>query len=150
MTFVSLAKYHVKENYFNHRSCTIDSPIHHDSAQEVYNFCEKHQLSDTWTYLYHIWYAVNMWKLWARSVVEHIPNSTVMIESHWRVLRRNHLYLNNRSRLDYLVYVIIQKQCTDLLYDYEQKVVFRRDIYQCERDFQKEWRKHLAQEGKVN
>ncbi|SAL95617.1 hypothetical protein, partial, partial [Absidia glauca] len=96
----------------------IASQIHHDSVKEMYNFCVEHQLSDAWAYLYRRWYTANMWKLWARSVVEHIPNakSTMMIESHWRVLKRNHLYLNNQPRLDYLVYVIIQKQCTDLLY----------------------------------
>jgi hypothetical protein len=92
-----------------------------------------------------------MWKLWARSVVEHIPNgkSTMMIESHWRVLKRNHLYLNNRLRPEYLVYVTFEKQSTDLLYDYEQKVVLRRDFFQWERNFQKEWHKHLTQEGKI-
>jgi hypothetical protein len=111
----------------------------------------EHQLNDAWAYLYRRWYTADMWKLWARSVVEHIPNgkSTMMIESHWRVLKRNHLYLNNRPRLDYLVYVIIEKQSTDLLYDYEQKVVLRRDFFQWERDFQKEWHKHLTQEGKI-
>ncbi|SAM08094.1 hypothetical protein [Absidia glauca] len=111
----------------------------------MYNFCVKHQSSDAWAYIYRRWYTV-------RSVDEHIPNakSTTMIELHWRVLKRNHLYLNNQPRLEYLVYVIIQKQCSDLLYDYEQKAVLRRDYFQWERDILKEWHKHLNQDVSIN
>jgi hypothetical protein len=116
----------------------------------MYNFCVENQLSDSWAYLYRRWYTAEMWKLWARSVVDHIPNgkSTMMIESHWRVLKRNHLHYSNRPRLDYLVYTITQKQCTDLLFDYEQKVILRRDFFQWERDFQKEWNRNITRDGK--
>ncbi|SAM02860.1 hypothetical protein [Absidia glauca] len=123
--------------------------IHYDSAQEMYNFCAKNQLSDSWAYLYRRWYTAAMWKLWARGGVDHIPNgkSTMMIESHWRVLKRNHLHYNNRPRLDYLVYTITQKQCTDLLFDYEQKVILCRDFFQWEGDFNKEWNRSITEMG---
>jgi hypothetical protein len=109
---------------------------------EVYNFCTRNNLPNVWVYLYREWYTIEKWLLWARAARPfQIPNgkSTMLVESHWRVLKCNHLYHYNRPRLDFLVYVIIKRHCKDLVDLYNQKVINRRDRFSWERQFVSQW-----------
>ncbi|SAM00704.1 hypothetical protein, partial, partial [Absidia glauca] len=115
--------------------------IHYGSTYEMYLYCQNNDLPDTWAFLWRNWYTHEKWKLWARSTTMEIPSgkSTMLVESHWRVLKRNHLYHHNRPRLDLLCFVIINNYCTDLIHTYQQKVVLRRDLLAWESEFVKEW-----------
>ncbi|SAL96230.1 hypothetical protein, partial, partial [Absidia glauca] len=115
--------------------------IHYGSTFEVYSYCQRNNLPDAWAYLWRNWYTGEKWKLWSRSSRLEIPTgkTTMLVESHWRVLKRNHLYHHNRPRLDLLCFVIISNYCADLAHTYQQKVVLRRDLFAWESEFVKEW-----------
>ncbi|KAI8332798.1 hypothetical protein BC941DRAFT_318598, partial [Chlamydoabsidia padenii] len=85
--------------------------IHRQSAQEMYIYCINNDIPDVWGYLYTLWYRLDEWRKWARSCTFLVPNgkSTMMMESHWKVLKRNHLYHYNRPRMDLLTYIITDK-----------------------------------------
>ena len=78
----------------------------------MYGFCEAHGLRDAWAYLYERWYREPWFKKWARSARVAVPigKTTMMIESQWRILKRDFLINNPRPRLDLLVWIIIHKQ----------------------------------------
>ncbi|KAI9259553.1 hypothetical protein BDA99DRAFT_410901, partial [Phascolomyces articulosus] len=62
-------------------------------------------------------YKPEAWRNWARTAVpDRIPTAktTKLIEAHWKVLKRNHLYRYNRPRLDLLVFVITQRHFPEL------------------------------------
>lgn len=125
--------------------------IHQNCAKQIYQYCVNNRLRDAWPYLYRNWYTHEKWILWSRSATLFIPNgkSTMMIEAHWKVLKRKHLINNNRPRLDFLTYIILEKNCTFLLQTYEQKVLQRRDFFQWERDFVVTWNKMYRMQGKL-
>ena len=86
------------------------------------------------------------WRTWSRSSVPTriaLSKTTMLIEAHWKVLKRNHLYHFNRARLDLLVYVIIERYGFDLLHNFKNKAVLRREPSSWEKNFFKEWRKAL-------
>ncbi|KAI9243341.1 hypothetical protein BDA99DRAFT_449198, partial [Phascolomyces articulosus] len=77
-------------------------------VREMYDFCVQHNLPDAWAYLYNRWYKESWWNTWARSTRTAIPiiKTTMMIESQWRILKRDFLVNSIRPRLDYLVWII--------------------------------------------
>lgn len=78
---------------------------------EMYNYCRQQNLVSAWAYLWNEWYIPTHWALWARSSYNKISilRTTMVIESHWRMIKRDHLYKFNRPRLDLLCFVIVQK-----------------------------------------
>ena len=115
--------------------------IHTHCAREVYNFCKDHNLRDAWAYLYNGWYKVSWWKRWARSSRVAIPigKTTMMIESQWRILKRDFLVNSIRPRLDYLVWIIIQKQIVTIHHTFSIKIVNRMQKLDWELEFVREW-----------
>jgi hypothetical protein len=105
--------------------------MHYACSQEDYMYCRNNDLPDGWAYLWRNWYTYEKWVLWARSTIFQVPSakSTMLVESHWRVLKRNYLYHHNRPRLDLLTYIIMNNHCRDLIRTYQQKVVLRRDLF---------------------
>jgi hypothetical protein len=85
--------------------------IRRRSAEEMYSYCRDNSLQDTWAYLYRNWYTKTSYDRWAKSGVANklpIGKTTMMIEAHWKVLKRTHLYHYNRARLDLVTFIILQ------------------------------------------
>lgn len=116
--------------------------IHKECAQEIYDLCVRHNLPDTWAYLYKQWYCPNRWVQWSRaSFPSTLPagKTTMFIESHWRVLKKCHLYKFNRARLDLLTYIIIDRHCRALFYKFNRDVLKRNQASRWEQNFCNAW-----------
>ncbi|KAI8328729.1 hypothetical protein BC941DRAFT_519150 [Chlamydoabsidia padenii] len=134
-------------NFSQEEYHVIAGQLHRQSAQEMYIYCTNNDIPDVWGYLYTLWYRPDEWRKWARSCTFLVRNgkSTMMMESHWKVLKRNHLYHYNRPRMDLLTYIITDKFVKHHKHSYEQKVVLRRDVFSWEREFVKTWNHHHRQ-----
>ena len=64
----------------------------------------------------------------------------MFIESHWRILKRDHLYKFTRPRLDLLCYIIISKVIPRQL-DRYNLLCHDRDLPSWRKDFKAEWKK---------
>ncbi|ORX43453.1 hypothetical protein DM01DRAFT_1286161, partial [Hesseltinella vesiculosa] len=117
--------------------------IHEFATQQIYDFCHSQNLLFVWIYLYSHWYTEVQWVKWARSARDEIPagKTTMLVEAHWRVLKRIHLHHHNRPRTDYLVFIMISRQCRRLILSFNQKVAERRVVPSWENEFRAEWRK---------
>lgn len=53
------------------------------AVKEMYQFCVKHEMRETWAYLWENWYRKGRWELWAHSCHAEIPilKTTMMLES---------------------------------------------------------------------
>ncbi|SAM02978.1 hypothetical protein [Absidia glauca] len=117
------------------------------SAKDMYDYCYENGLQDTWAYLYRNWYTKTSYDRWAKSGVDGklpIGKTTMMIEAHWKVLKRTHLYHYNRARLDLVTFVIIQHYYKKLRTKYQSIVVNRLETSTFESSFMKEWIKGRA------
>lgn len=78
---------------------------------EMYQYCRQRDLVYAWAYLWKEWYTPAQWSLWARSTSNEISilRTTMVIESHWKTIKRDHLYRFNRPRLDLLCFVLVKK-----------------------------------------
>ncbi|KAI9488736.1 hypothetical protein BDB00DRAFT_963242 [Zychaea mexicana] len=125
-----------------HRRTALE--IHQYAAREIYNYCHENGYIDAWVYLYTFWYKPTAWNQWARSAIpDRIPGgkTTMLIEAHWKVLKRNHLYRFNRARLDLLVFVIIEKHFPDLRVKYNRDTVQFRQATRWQQAFVNHWNK---------
>ena len=78
----------------------------------MYEFYKKNSLIALWSYLWSEWYNDKRWPLWARSVCEEkisILKTTMFVERHWKVIKRDFLYKFFRPRLDLVVYILLTK-----------------------------------------
>jgi hypothetical protein len=80
-------------------------------VRKIYNFCIKWELPHLWAYMWENWLRPGRWELWARSVHDLIPivRTTMIMEAHWRKLKRDFLHHFSNPRVDFLVFVIINK-----------------------------------------
>ena len=86
--------------------------IYETSVQEMYTFCKNNSLISLWSYLWTEWYSGQRWKLWARSSCADmisILKTTMFVESHWKVIKRDFLYKFFHPRLDLVVYILMEK-----------------------------------------
>jgi len=116
--------------------------IYQYCTAEMYNFCRQKDWWRTWVYFWGEWYRPDKWRLWARSVGEQIPvlKTTMVLESHWRVLKHDFLHKYNRPRIDLVVHCM----ATELLPTMNQKL-------QCiisgnQRLYRANWRLEFKQE----
>lgn len=112
------------------------------SGREMYGFCVRHDLPDVWAYMYNSWYSSEWWGRWARSArPDNIPmaKTTMMIEAHWRVLKREFLLPFPRPRLDLLVWVITRQQLLIASAKFELKIKNRRVPLEWESEFSRSW-----------
>ncbi len=86
--------------------------IHWNAIKEMYLLCYKHNLIYLWAYLWTNWYQDEIWILWARSVTPEeicIYKTTMLTESHWKVIKRDYLPKFFRPRLDLVAYIIVTR-----------------------------------------
>jgi hypothetical protein len=127
--------------------------IHYDSAKEIYEYCVRQNLPDAWAYLYRNWYTTIQYHRWAKSAINNmipIGKTTMLIEAHWKVLKRTHLYHYNRARLDLVTYVIIQHYYKKLKVKYQSQVVFRQETSTFEKVFMQTWNKRHEADASNN
>jgi len=124
----------------NGNSLTSDE-IWKISVEEMYNFCFINGLKHVWAYLWSFWYEKRMWILWARSsftIEICIFRTTMLMESHWKVVKRDYLPKFFRPRLDLVTYIIINR----LIPHHQQqfgKYQRGREMVSWRKDFKKEW-----------
>jgi hypothetical protein len=90
--------------------------IYHQSVTEIYRYCREKDLVRLWGYLWTNWYNKADWNLFARaSFPRAIPlaRTTMLVESHWRVLKYNYKYNCNRPRLDRLTQILTKELIPD-------------------------------------
>jgi hypothetical protein len=78
------------------------------------------------------------WILWARSAVPGVilcASTTMMVESHWYLLKRHHLINGPRARLDRVVHVLLQDTVPHLLHKWRQTLILRRCLLPFEQEF---------------
>ncbi|CAG8840215.1 1031_t:CDS:2, partial [Gigaspora margarita] len=76
--------------------------IYHNCVEEAYKFCYNKKFDKFWGYLWANWYNKKDWKLFARSAYPSaipLARTTMITESHWRVLKYNYKYNYNRPRI---------------------------------------------------
>jgi hypothetical protein len=96
--------------------------IYYRCVQEMYRFCRTQNLVGLWGYLWLNWYNEKDWNLFARSsysAAMPLARTTMIAESHWRVLKYNYKYNYNRPRLDQLTQILADK----LIPDFKSKMV---------------------------
>ncbi|KAG6818224.1 hypothetical protein H0H93_006687 [Arthromyces matolae] len=83
--------------------------IHYRAVKEIYMFCRKYDLSQTWAYMWNRWYTPKQWRLWARAACMDIPRlkTTMVVEGFWKQLKRRDLVHFNRPRLDLVTHIIL-------------------------------------------
>jgi len=82
------------------------------SVWEMYGFCVTNDLKNVWAYMWMNWYEKRHWRLWARAAKPDrigLFKTTMLIEAHWKVIKRDFLLKFFRPRHDLVVYVIITR-----------------------------------------
>ena len=115
------------------------------SIKEMYDFCYENDLKYVWAYMWCNWYQFNLWILWARAATPDkicVFKTTMLMESHWKVIKRNYLPRFFRLCLDLVTFIIITRLIphNEIMYDKYQK---GREKVAWRKDFKKHW-KNLA------
>ncbi|CAB5383528.1 unnamed protein product [Rhizophagus irregularis] len=82
------------------------------SVKEMYDFYIKYDLRNIWAYMWMNWYQKDHWILWARAANSNelcLFKTTMLIESHWKVVKQDFLPKFFRPRLDLMVFIIINR-----------------------------------------
>ncbi|KAJ7170411.1 hypothetical protein C8R43DRAFT_875882, partial [Mycena crocata] len=113
---------------------------------KMYKFCVDHNLPEVWAYLWENWYRRGRWELWARAEHPQIPRlkTTMMVESHWRCIKKDFLHHFHKPRIDLLVWILVVK----LAPRYYRRLEIMmgdigryRDLPSWRKDFKCEWRR---------
>lgn len=113
-----------------------------NSVGEMYQLCFNNNLQYVWAYLWINWYQKEMWILWARSSAAEICifRTTMLTESHWKVLKRDYLPKFFKPRLDLVIYVILSRLIPHHQQQYN-KYICKREKVSWRKDFKKDWNK---------
>ncbi|KAJ6546393.1 hypothetical protein DFH09DRAFT_927184, partial [Mycena vulgaris] len=111
-----------------------------------FSFCLENELPKAWAYLWENWYRPGCWQLWARAEHAEIPRlkTTMMVESHWRRIKRDFLHHFHKPRLDLLVWILVVKLAPrycrrlDIMMTKKGR---HRDLPSWRKDFKSEWRR---------
>jgi hypothetical protein len=130
---------------------TDANEIWKECVSEIFQFCKSHDLLRLWIYLWKEWYSKEKWILWARSANENISHikTTMIVESHWRHIKHNHLYKFHKPQIDHLCYILIKKVLVQQLYRVQLLQQGRYSV-PWRKEFKKEWKKHEKQKIKSN
>jgi hypothetical protein len=122
--------------------------IYQDCVKEAYQFCYSRNLCKLWGYLWVNWYNKKDWKLFARSAYPSampLARTTMITESHWRVIKYNYKYNYNRPRLDCLTQILVEQLAPDFNLTLTQYIT-RRDYPSWWQAFKKDWNDAAAKE----
>lgn len=124
--------------------------IHRECASEMYAWCRAKGYFRLWAYLFVNWYKADQWKLWARSTCpEEIPvlRTTMIVESHWRRIKRDFLNRFNRPRIDLVVWILISRSIPQGLDKMEaiRGGNHRMAVASWRKKFRQQWKKMTSQ-----
>ena len=86
--------------------------IYQQALREAYRFCRDRDYPRLWAYLFVNWYQEIRWPLWARSshpTMIPVLKTTMIMESHWRLLKHDFLHHFARPRIDRVTFVLLQQ-----------------------------------------
>ncbi|CAG8749989.1 9593_t:CDS:2, partial [Ambispora leptoticha] len=110
-------------------------------TKEMYEFCVTNDLKYLWSYLWTNWYRNELWQLWVRSAISDricVFRTTMLVESHWKVIKRNFLQKFFRPRLDLVTYIITSRLIPHQEQQY-YKYFNKREIPSWRKNFKREW-----------
>ncbi|KAJ7595291.1 hypothetical protein C8J56DRAFT_1001634 [Mycena floridula] len=130
--------------------------IHEWGTKILYNFCVSEDLREVWAYLWENWLRPGRWELWAHSGNAEIPvlKTTMILESHWRHIKKDFLHHFASPRVDLLVWILVTKLAPTYYrkLDLILHLISRyRELASWRKAFKREWRlrflicKHLVQ-----
>ncbi|KAF7349473.1 SWIM-type domain-containing protein [Mycena sanguinolenta] len=116
------------------------------AVKQMYTYCFENDLPEAWAYLWENWYRRGRWELWARSEHPQIPRlkTTMMVESHWRRIKRDFLHHFHKPRLDLLVWILVTKLAPRYYRRLELMMVDtgrHRELPSWRKDFKSEWKR---------
>jgi hypothetical protein len=117
--------------------------IQETAIQEMYSFCKQNSLISLWCYLWGEWYTDQRWVLWARSACEDkmsVLKTTMFVEGHWKVIKRDFLYKFFRPRLDLVLYILMTKVVTHQQRKLQQ-IKSGREKPEWVKQFKSEWKR---------
>ena len=90
-------------------------------------------------------YTPSKWSLWARSSKSEIPvlRSTMIVESHWRLIKHDFLYKFNKPRTDLLVWVLVDRLLPRYLIKYRKianPLQSHRAVSSWRSEFKRNWK----------
>jgi MULE transposase domain len=102
--------------------------IREEAVKEMYTYCKENDLAWAWAYLWVEWYSKEKWKNWARSCKSDIPvlKTTMIVESHWRIIKRDYLYKFHKPRLDLLIWVLASRLVPRCIIKYQHLISSRQ------------------------
>ena len=105
--------------FFSSSSQTIES-LYSKNLKEISDYCEGESLPKLFSYLLSNWYTWNRYLLWGRRNPAEIPftRTTMTIESHWSLVKRQYLIHNNRPRIDFVLFILEQRLMPKIQADY--------------------------------
>lgn len=83
--------------------------IYKRAVNQLYRYCHSRGYWRLWTYMWTNWYNPNSWSLWARSVLhDQLPvlKTTMIVESHWKQIKKRFLGDFNRPRIDLVFWIL--------------------------------------------
>ncbi|PKC16183.1 hypothetical protein RhiirA5_493960 [Rhizophagus irregularis] len=128
-----------------YKATRISGMIRKQAVFEMYTYCINNSLVWVWSYMWREWYIKDRWKswnLWARSAFNtlSILKTTMIVEGHWKVLKRDYLYKFFRPRLDLLVYTLLEK-LLPLQHRKFQQILSGRETLDWKKSLKSEWKK---------
>ena len=129
----------------NEETFFTSTEIYHKSVVETYTYCRERNFIYLWAYLWINWYNWVDWNLFARASFPSaisLARTTMLVESHWRVLKYNYKYTCNRPRLDRLTQILTRELLPDQISTWE-KFNNNRAFPSWWGMFKSEWRKAL-------
>ncbi|KAE8219163.1 hypothetical protein CF319_g7095 [Tilletia indica] len=79
------------------------------AATETYQHCKNRGWERVWAYLWTNRYRKGEWERWARSAcADAIPvlKTTMICESHWRLVKHDYLHRFSRPRIDHVAHIV--------------------------------------------
>ena len=122
-----------------------------ECVNEIMQFCKDNNLLQLWIYLWKEWYTKAKWNLWARASNKEISyiKITMIVESHWRHIKRDYLYKFHKPRIDHLCYILVKKVINQQLHRI-QLLQQGRYLVPWRKEFKKEWKQHEKKVTVVN
>ncbi|KAJ7479127.1 hypothetical protein FB451DRAFT_1450936 [Mycena latifolia] len=118
------------------------------AVKQMYEYCVGNDLPEAWAYLWENWYRNGRWELWARAPHPQIPRlkTTMMVESHWRRIKRDFLHHFHMPCLDLLVWILVKKLAPTYYRKLDHYLVDTgryRELPSWRKDFKLLWNKAL-------
>ncbi|PKK58461.1 hypothetical protein RhiirC2_703467 [Rhizophagus irregularis] len=122
-----------------------------ECVNEMIEFCKENELLQLWVYLWREWYSKEKWNLWARAANKNISHikTTMIVESHWRHIKHDHLYKFHKPRVDHLCFILVKKVISQQLYRIQLLQQGRYSV-PWRKEFKKEWKQHEKKTTQLN